>query len=256
MSINPLFRDHINFRDLGGYASRDGRKVKYGLLYRSGGIYLMNQEELNTLSSLGVHSIMDLRTSEESKVSPDPIIPGISAVRHSGVTFRGGEEIDFSPVGMSKIGKEGHEQLALLQTYYSEIPFDNQALRVFMDKLSSGHVPMVFHCHTGKDRTGVFAMVVLLALGVDDETVLQDFLLSNDYHREAIQEALEESRDRISNHPELEELIRMRTGVTEKIGRSVLYEIHSRYPSIDDYLKNEFQMSDNQIVEFRNKFLE
>ena len=256
MSINPLFRDHINFRDLGGYKSIDGRTIKPGLLFRSGGIYLMDDSELDALQSLGIKYLMDLRTSSEAKEKPDPVIPGIEMVRHSGLTFANGDEIDFSPVGMSKIGEEGYNQLALLKKYYTEIPFNNDAFRILVSKIKSGNVPIVFHCHTGKDRTGVFAIILLLLLGVDKETALKDFMLSNDFHRPTIEEALKESSHKFNQHPELKELIQMRTGVTEKIGSAVISSIANRYGTLEDYFLNEYGLTNSDLQNIRDKYLE
>ena len=255
MSITTLFRDHINIRDLGGYQAVDGRRIKSGLIYRSGGVYLMNPDEIETLRSLGIKYIMDLRTSYESNIDPDPILDGIDMVRHSGLVFRGGEEIDFSPVGMSKVGKEGEAQLAALIDYYSGMPFDNEAFRILMEKLKSNEVPILFHCATGKDRTGVAAMIILAALGIPRETILNDYMLSNYYHRETINRILSENKERFEEHPILEELLSMRTGVTEKIGLSVLDSMYSHYGSIEAYLEKEFGLDEDSLRSFRDNYL-
>ncbi len=256
MSINPHFRDHINFRDLGGYLSSDGRKIKHGLLYRSGGLYLMNPEELETLKSLNIKSVLDLRTSEESSAQPDPLLPGVEMIRHSGLTFANGDEIDFSPVGMSKIGEDGYNQLALLKEYYTHIPFNNEAFRIFMSRVANNQVPLLFHCHTGKDRTGVLSIVLLLALGVAGEIVLKDFLLSNEFHKQTIEDALSKDKDRINDHPELGELIQMRTGVTETIGRMVIESISNSYDTLDNYYQIEYGLSPLDLQMIRDKYLE
>ena len=256
MVNNELFRKHINLRDLGGYKSRDGRHIKPGLLYRSGGIYLMNDEELEAFKSLGIRFIMDLRTKAEWDVHPDPPLPGIHIIRHSGLEFANAGEIDFSPTGMSRIGKEGEEQLMLLQGYYTSIPFDNEAFRILMDHVVKGDAPLVFHCATGKDRTGVFAIILLLALGVDEETVFRDFMLSNYYHEEALEKALAENAYKFKDHPEAKELITMWFGVSEKIGNMVIDSIISKYPSLHDYFLNEFGLNDEDIKALRNLYLE
>lgn len=254
--MNSTFRDHINFRDLGGYQAEDGRHIKPGLLYRSGGLYLMNEEERETFESLGIKFIMDLRTKAESDVSPDPVFPGIDMVRHSGITFKGGEEIDFSPIGMSKIGKEGHDQLALLMGYYTGIPFENEAFKTLMQKIIDGEVPIVFHCHTGKDRTGVFAIILLMALGIDNETIFQDFKLSNYYHREALSRALSDNAEKIRLHPEAEELLTMWFGVSENVGRAVISSIETRYGSKEDYFRIEYGLDEEGLDKLRDFYLE
>ena len=195
--LDTHFRKNINFRDLGEYRGDGGRKIRQGMLYRSGGLYFMNEEELAFFETLGVRYVMDLRTSAEVRQHPDPVLRDVTVLQHSGLEFANAGEIDFSPAGMSRIGAEGEEQLQKLHTYYRMLPFENEAFRILFDELSKGHAPLVFHCATGKDRTGVFAMLLLLALGVPRETVLQDYLLSRDYFAEMYEEELEREKDRI-----------------------------------------------------------
>ena len=256
MSINPQFRDNINFRDLGGYRAVDGRTVKPGLLYRSGGLYLLNEEETAHFLSLGIKYIMDFRTKEETDAKPDPVFPGIEMIRHSGLTTKGGDEIDFSPTGMSQIGKEGLHQLEIVTEYYRNIPFDNDAFKKLMAMIVAHKVPIVFHCFTGKDRTGVFAMVLLLALGVDKETIMQDYMLSNDYHRPTLENALAENADKFPAHPESKELLTMCFGVSERIGFEILESIDKRYGSTDEYFLREFGLDQKDLAELRDYYLE
>ncbi|MBO4234916.1 MAG: tyrosine-protein phosphatase [Firmicutes bacterium] len=250
------FRDHINFRDLGGYKSLDGRHIKPGLLYRSGGLYLMNQEETEYFLSLGIRHIMDFRTKEETDAHPDPVFPGIEMIRHSGITTKGGEEIDFSPTGMSQIGESGINQLKKLKEYYRNIPFDNDAFKNLMAMIVAREVPLVFHCYTGKDRTGVFAIVLLLALGIDEETVMRDFMLSNYYHRDALLRALNDGADKFEEHPEVKELLTMWFGVSEDVGREVISEIKTRYGSPEEYFIREYGLDEDSLWDLRDFYLE
>ena len=251
-----MFRDHINFRDLGGYQSQDGRHIKPGLLYRSGGLYLFNEEETNAFLSLGIKHIMDFRTKEECLAHPDPVFPGIEMIRHSGITTKGGDEIDFSPIGMSQIGKDGINQLNKLKEYYNNIPFDNDAFKNLMAMIVAREVPIVFHCFTGKDRTGVFAIILLLALGVDEETALRDFMLSNHYHREALVRALDDNAYKFDAHPEAKELITMWFGVSEDVGLNVIKSICTRYGSKEEYFLREYGLDEDALRKLRDFYLE
>ena len=257
MSINyPMFRDHINFRDLGGYKSADGRKIKNGLLYRSGGLYLLDEEETDYFLSLGIKYIMDFRTQEETSAKPDPVFPNIKMIRHSGITTKEGKEIDFSPTGMSKIGEEGVQQLHMVTEYYKNIPFDNDAFKKLMAMIVAHEVPLVFHCFTGKDRTGVFAMILLLALGVDEETVLQDYMLSNEYHHDTLMDALADNSHKFKAHPEARELTIMCYGVSERVGIEVLKAINERYGTKEEYFLREFGLDQKALEDLRDFYLE
>ena len=252
--IVSSFRKPVNFRDLGGYETAEGRRVKEGCFFRSGGLYLMDETERALFSKLQVRFILDLRTNAEAEKKADPVFPGTQVLRHSGLEFTNGAEIDFSPAGMAQIGDPGLQQLALLKVYYRHMAFGNEAFRILFDNIRQGSVPLVFHCHSGKDRTGVAAMLILLALGVPRETILKDYLLSNEYLADDIQNELETNREKIKAHPEADELCRMKAGVLEKTGRLVLDEIASRYPDPAGFFSNEYGWDANTLQEIRARY--
>ena len=117
-------------------------------------------------------------------------------------------------------------------------------------------MPILIHCASGKDRTGVACMLILLALGVDREIVLEDYLLTNVYRRGAIQKKLEEDKDIILVHPEREELDRMTFGVTEEIGKIVLDAIFNKYGSVETYFEKEFHINRNELQRLRSLYTE
>ena len=256
MIKDTRFRDKLNFRQLGGYMTTEGKTVKDNIFYRSGAPFFMSQSEIETLKQLGLCAIMDLRSNEEISQRPDPELPNILMIKHSGAISEGGEEINFSSEGMNRIGEGGREQLALLKNYYACMPFNNQAFRILFEHIQKGDVPILIHCASGKDRTGVACMLILLALGVDREIVLEDYLLTNVYRRGAIQKKLEEDKDIILAHPEREELDRMTFGVTEEIGKIVLDAIFNKYGSVETYFEKEFHINRNEIQRLRSLYTE
>lgn len=250
------FREEVNFRDLGGYQTTDGRTVKKGYFYRSAGLYLFNKEEIENFLALHIQYILDLRTKEESKVKPDPIFPDISYVQHSGVVSKGGEEIDFSPKGMLKVGTEAKKQLEALTNYYCQMPFGNEAFHVLIDDVMEQKVPICFHCATGKDRTGIAAMLILLLLGIDEKTVLEDYMLSVKYRHAALEASLKGHQKEIEQSKELKELITMKDGVSIRIGKLVLEEIRTHYGSLEQYFLQEYNIDANKRVQIQAMYLE
>lgn len=254
MEKDKRFREENNFRDLGGLKTKNHTYVVYHTFYRSAGPYKMNHQEREALNSLHLCSILDMRTKEESAKDPDPEIAGAVILRHSGVVSRGGEDIDFSPAGMNKIGDDAQEQLAKLTQYYIDMPFHNNAIQVMLDEVRKGHVPILIHCATGKDRTGVAVMVLLMALGCDRDTVLEDYLLSNVYRRERLDQVFARDREKIEAHPEYGELLQMKEGVSEKIGRAVLDEIFRRYPDEETFLEKEYSLGEKELRDLRERY--
>ena len=252
--IVTSFRKQVNFRDLGGLETAGGRRVKEGCFFRSGGLYQMNDAERELLDRLHIRCILDLRTRAEAEKKPDPVFPGTQLLRHSGLEFANGAEIDFSPAGMAQIGESGLQQLALLKVYYRNMAFGNEAFRIMFDNIRQDNVPLIFHCHSGKDRTGVAAMLILLALDVPRETILKDYVLSNEYLADDIRNELETNREKIKEHPEADELCRMKAGVLESIGNLVLDEIHTRYPDPAGFFAEEYAWDSATLQSIRDRY--
>ena len=252
----PGFPALFNFRDLGGYPTQDGRRIKRGLIYRSGGLTLLNEEELERFKSFGIHYIMDLRTTKEIERKPDPPLEGVEFMHYSGLEFRGGEEIDFSPEGMHRLGDGAQDQYEKFTAYYHEMPFDNEAFRIIMEALEAHKTPFLFHCASGKDRTGVAAMIILLALGVSREFVFADYALSNLYLEKEVAEMLESSAAEVEGDTVAQQLRKMEAGVHLPLGLGVLQEFLRRYDSIEDYLEAEYGLAGQRLERFRDFYLE
>lgn len=255
MQIDPRFKDDLNFRDLGGSECEDGRKVREGFFYRGAGLGYFDSEELENFEKLGIRTIMDLRSRQEIKALPDPKIKGAEIIEHSGLVVKGSEDIDWSPAGMAKIGGEAFEQLGKIKGYYQNIAFDNKAFQIMMEQIVKGQVPIYFHCATGKDRTGVAAMLLLLMLGVKKEEIRKDYLVTNVFRKKILEKSLEKVADRAKDHPEIATLITLQDGVVEKTFDIVMDSIEERYGDIESYFDKEFHLSRDKIRELRDRYL-
>ena len=216
----------------------------------------MNAQELVFLKSLHIRTLLDLRTKEEAAKKPDPVIPDVMILQHSGVVSDGGDEIDFSPAGMKQLGEAGLTQIKNMHRYYQMMPFHNEAFHILVQEVVSGNVPVLFHCATGKDRTGVAAMILLLLLGVPEQTVLQDYLLSNFYRRDVIRRHMEENQAVICQHPEREALLQLQHGVSPKIGREILENIRKTCGGYDGYFEKEYGLGQAEVEKLRNRYLD
>jgi len=165
------FAEIFNFRDLGGYTAVDGRTVAWGRLFRSDNLGRLSDEDKELFAGLGIRTVVDLRRPEELRRR--------GRFAHSpGVAFHH-LEMDHLPwpeVGYTTID----ERVAYLVERYVELATMGAAcigstLRLIADEDTA---PLVFHCKSGKDRTGVVAALVLALLGVDDETIAADYALS------------------------------------------------------------------------------
>jgi protein-tyrosine phosphatase len=159
----------LNFRDVGGYPTADGRSVRWRRMFRAGGVSNLTPADLAVLGDLGIATVLDLRSSAELESGRFPVERFPVAFHHLPLV----EEI-LDPTRYEV--PEG-----MLAARYQEIAqigssFIAQAISIVAD--ADTH-PILVHCLAGKDRTGVVVALVLALLGVADETVAEDYALSN-----------------------------------------------------------------------------
>jgi len=172
-----------NFRDLGGYRAQDGRRVRWRMLFRADHLAALSQRDLHPLHALGLAHSLDFRGVEESAQTPynwpgitrHPLYIEPTVVQRASVLLEQGKELTAQ-----------HTAELMRETYRSFVHTCAARFARFFELLLTCETPLVFHCTAGKDRTGWAALLLLTALGVDEETILQDYLLTNQlYAREA-----------------------------------------------------------------------
>ncbi|HEX7871406.1 MAG TPA: tyrosine-protein phosphatase [Sphingobium sp.] len=167
-----------NFRDLGGYPTSDGRTVKWGLIFRSGTPARLTQADWDHLCARGVKALCDFRTSREREAEP------FAWADAEGFSYWARDyETSFANLRQTLQSgfASGEEARAGMMAGYRELPFHQaEGYRRLFAHLKAGDVPLIFNCSAGKDRAGTAAALVLSALGVPRDVVLEDFALTND----------------------------------------------------------------------------
>ncbi len=160
-----------NFRDLGGYAAAGGRRVLWRRLFRADGLDRLTPTDRETLTHLGVRTVVDLRTTDEVARGAVDGLRGAFRWHHLPMLDVLPPREDFEDWVVSRYVAE--EYLSMLD----EAP---ASVAAFLRLLTDDHdiYPVVFHCFAGKDRTGVLSAVVLGLLGVSDEDIAGDYALS------------------------------------------------------------------------------
>jgi protein-tyrosine phosphatase len=170
----PLAGGH-NFRDMGGYETADGRRVRWQVLYRSGKLSALTAEDVAQLAPKGIQVVCDLRTPEERV--REPSVAGLGAI-HRGWDYEAGHNALRSAAAAPDATPQ-HVHDALAATY-RQMPWQfAEAYGSAFRHLIAGDVPMVFHCTAGKDRTGTLAALILRALDVPEAAVMADYLLTD-----------------------------------------------------------------------------
>ncbi len=169
-----------NFRDLGGYAGHGGRPLRWRRLFRSDHLGSLSDADRALLSELGLSRSFDFRGVDERAASSYHV-PGLD--QHS---------LAIEPTvvqRMQDLAAAGHVLSApvmveLMKDLYRSMVNDHaHSFAELFEHLLQLDVPLVFHCTAGKDRTGIAAALILLALGVPRDVVMQDYLLSNELYR-------------------------------------------------------------------------
>jgi protein-tyrosine phosphatase len=165
----------VNFRDLGGYRTADGRAVRWGRVYRAGSLAELTDADVTYLERLGLRLSCDLRSPDEAERRPDRLPPGAAGLHRPIV----------AEVGRLRrivtLFRLRHRIQELLQNAYVIMLDQNGAIFAEVIRLAAdpANLPLVVHCTAGKDRTGLAAALLLLTLGVPEETVIADYTLSN-----------------------------------------------------------------------------
>jgi protein-tyrosine phosphatase len=169
-----------NFRDLGGYATRDGRTVRWRQIFRSNHLGHLTDDDAAVLRSLGVKSAFDFRgTGERAEalcgmsditVHSLPVEPTVVAALRA---------IAASGTPLSA----DHAVEVMRDSYRSYVQQNTPRFRALFAHLLEDRAPLVIHCTAGKDRTGFACALILHTLGVPDEVISEDYLLTNRFYR-------------------------------------------------------------------------
>lgn len=254
------FEGARNFRELGGWPAAGGKTVRWGLFYRGPSTAdLTSPADRALLDSLNLKLILDLRSTSESRKAPDLVPQGTELIQQCALCANDGHEIGFSPEDIALLrqaipaeaGEEG-----FLQGMYLQMLQGNRAYRILFQALEAGRTPLLFHCTAGKDRTGVAAMLILLALGTPDEAICTDFALTNHYRRAAIEAYVASHAAEIAADPACERYYQWTAGVNPELAPFVLDTIRTRWGSAEAYLEAEYGLDSARLERLRQMYTE
>jgi protein-tyrosine phosphatase len=178
-----------NLRDMGGYAASDGMRTRWARIYRGGELVRITDADVARLRALDLVLVFDLRTSGEREARPSRLWDSGPRRLSRDYTHSGADL--HTMIARTDVTADRLRQS--MMTLYRDLPFDQaDAFRVLLREIAAGTWPLLFHCAGGKDRTGVFAALLLDLLGVSRADILADYLLSN--------ASLEAARQRFLDH--------------------------------------------------------
>ncbi len=236
----------VNFRDLGGYKTSNGKTVKWGVLYRSGEINRLNTADLALLKKKNIHTIIDFRGAEESRKAPDATWSNVEYIRCGA-----GSEGLTDWMQQLRTVRNGD---SMMTAFYSNVDSLGFRYKILFHRLGSlqENDALLFHCTAGKDRTGIAASLILYLLGVPEETILQDYEASN-YYRKSETEKNIRMMSAIGIHKDVAADL---MSVKRSYLKATWDALSKKYGSIDEFLLEEFGISETQKQFIRSKLLD
>jgi protein-tyrosine phosphatase len=217
-----------NFRDLGGLIAGDKRSVKWGMIYRSGELNSLNAVDVKYMESLQLKKLVDFRFDEEIAEKPDVIPEGIEVIN---IPVKQGSFTREQLTGwLINNDSEAFDTL-LIHANQAFVTDFQEEFGSFLKQLENGE-PLVFHCTAGKDRAGFATVLFLSSLGIDKETILEDYMASNTYNAGMIETTIAYVNSKGLNGELLRPVLEVRLEYIEKA-----YEtIDNEYGGMSNYL--------------------
>jgi len=232
-----------NFRDLGGYPSKDGRTVRWRQIFRSNHLGQLTEADIEVLRPLGLRSAFDFRGAEERVaatcglreivVHSLPIEPTVVAALRTRLA---------TGVALSSVDALN----VMRDSYRNYVRYNTPIFRALFAHLVEDRAPLVIHCTAGKDRTGFACALILHALGVPDDLIAEDYLLTNRFYRREP-----------SASSDLPEDVRQVLGSVETSFLAAAFAaISAAYGDLESYFSNGLGVGAQQRARLAARYLE
>src|ERR1700730_4018734 len=232
-----------NFRDLGGYPGRDGRPVRWRQIFRSNHLGHLTEADIEVLRPLGLKSALDFRGTDERVAA----ICGLAEIAvHS---------LPIEPTVVATLRARLADGAALSaadalyvmrQSYRNYVRYNTASFRALFAHLLEERAPLVIHCTAGKDRTGFACALILHVLGVPDELIAEDYLLTNRFYR----------RDPTASSDLPEEVRQVLARVEASFLAAAFDAIRDDYGDLENYLGEGLGLGDGERTRLLARYLD
>lgn len=258
----------LNVRELGGLPVKDGRRIKYGKLIRAGRLSNLTESDCRILrTKWNVTTIVDLRNDQEISEHPD-VIPKGTAFKQISILSGEKEGISREDFGMDMVDRaimrarylrtDGGAG-KLLKRMYSQMAEEQECMErvrdFFASILKQEDGAFLWHCTSGKDRTGVTGALILYALGADMETIKADYLYTNEQNHTYREDLLRRMKDK-GAEAELIEEMRVLESVDWSYIESFFNTLKRKYGSINHFLTDQIGLTHAKKELFLEMFTE
>jgi protein-tyrosine phosphatase len=243
-----------NFRDLGGYSTCDGRRVKWGKVFRSGNLGRLTPADCDYLSKLQIKTICDLRSTHERRSEPNTWHQAAN-ITYWAREYDGGFG-ELRKLLASDLPTPEDARAAMIAGY-QQLPFAHAvAYKELFARLAAGQVPLVVNCSAGKDRAGTAAALVLSALRVPRQTVIQDYLLTAKVLdiEKIFAKRVPERKGALANHSH--EIVAAVLRADASYLDAALDSIQDRHGTMAAYLQDELGVTQQALRAIQQNLLE
>ena len=232
-----------NFRDLGGYPAKDGRTVRWRQIFRSNHLGHLTDADIELLRGLGLKSAFDFRGTEER------------AAAMCGLTEIAVHSLPIEPTVVAALRARlaGGAPLAsadaldvMRDSYRNYVRYNTPSFRALFAHLLEDRAPLVIHCTAGKDRTGFACALILHALGVPDDLIAEDYLLTNRFYR----------RDPSASSDLPEEVRQVLASVEASFLAAAFDAISADYGDLESYLSDGLGLGAQERARLEARYLE
>ena len=152
--------------------------------------------------------------------------------------------------------QHGNMIATVVSSIHASLVYSNEAYKLMFKKLLNRDVPLLIHCTQGKDRTGIGAILVLLALGVNEKQIIYDYLLSNEYRKTFIDKLRKSTGILHWLSENVETAVMAVEGVIPEAVHMILAEIQERYDTYENFLFHEYDLTEEDLNSLRDFYLE
>lgn len=243
--VVPL-KGGLNFRDVGGYKTTDGKEVVWGKVYRSAAIDKLTDQDVSLLDKKGIHTVVDFRGVAESKAAPDRLPQNTDYT----LSPAGSDSIP-NATQMVKLLKEG----GFLEKFYGKdaVKYSGDRFRPLFVKLLvlDNKEAVMYHCTGGRDRTGMATALFLYILNVPQKTIEEDYVASNIYLRK-MNKGMMAPLAKMSGLSQ--EQVENEMALKPELIRSFFTGIKTQYGSIENFFQQEMGIGPKEILMLRQKY--
>lgn len=232
-----------NFRDLGGYPAKDGRTVRWRQIFRSNHLGHLTDADIELLRGLGLKSAFDFRGTEERTAA----MCGLTEIAVHSLP------IEPTVVAALRARLAGGAPLAsadaldvMRDSYRNYVRYSTPSFRALFAHLLEDRAPLVIHCTAGKDRTGFACALILHALGVPDDLIAEDYLLTNRFYR----------RDPSASSDLPEEVRQVLASVEASFLAAAFDAISADYGDLESYLSDGLGLGAQERARLEARYLD